>query len=113
MLRLAVTHEIEIPHAHERDLTEELKVNRAFDVACAAELALFTLLVVLFNCLTGQTRKTRMLIQNLFDFRRNLYYRYSKYGMAIVSAKFFFMIYRLLLANSIKTMYVDESYVVS
>lgn len=101
---MAITHEIEMPHNQERDLSEDLKVNRVFDFGCAFELALFTLLIVLFNLATGQTRKTRVLIENLFDFRSNLYYRFSTYGMALISAKLFFMLYRVLLGNSIKTM---------
>lgn len=106
LLRTSVVHEIEIPHARERDLTEQIKVNRTFDFGCAVELALFTVLIVLFNFLTGQRRKTRVLIENLFDFRGNLYHRFSKYGMIILSAKLFFMFYRLFLGNSIKTMCV-------
>lgn len=106
--RTSVVHEIEMSHAHETDLSEELKVNRAFDFGCAIELVLFALLIVIFNLLTGQRRKTRVLIENLLDFRGNLYHRFSKYGMLIVSAKLFFMFYRLLLGNSIKTMCVDK-----
>ena len=104
LLRTSVAHEIQIVHAQKKDLSEDLKVNRVFDFGCAIELVVFTLLIVLFNHLTDQKRKTRVLIENLFDFRSNLYRRYSKYGMIIVSAKLFFMLYQLLLANSIKTM---------
>ena len=103
-----MVHEIEKPRAHESDLIEEFKVNRIFDFGCAVELALFTLIIVLFNHLTGQARKTRVLIENLFDLRSNLYRRFSKYGMVIVSTKLFFMFYQLLLGNSIKTMCVDK-----
>ena len=104
LFRIAVVHEIEMQHAQEIDLSEQLKVNRAFDLGCAVELALFALLVALFNLLTGQTKTTRVLIENLLDIRGNLYHRFSRYGMVIVSAKLFFMFYRLLLGNSIKTM---------
>ena len=109
MLRNSVTHEIKTSHAQERDLIDELQVNQVFDFGCAVELVLFTLLIVLFNHLTGQKGKTQMLIENLFDLRSNLYHRYSKYGMVIVSAKLFFMFYQLLLGNSIKTMWVEST----
>ena len=95
-------------HANEKELIEELKINRTFDLGSAVELTMFILLIVTINFLINQTRKTRVIIENLFDLRSNLYYRFSKYGMVIFSAKLFFMLYRLLLGNSIKTMCVAE-----
>ena len=93
-----------MPSSKEKDTIEELRANENFDLGCAFELAFFTLLIGFYNILTRQTRKTRVILENLFDFRSNLFARFTKYGMVILCAKLFFMIYRLLLGNRIKTM---------
>ena len=113
--KMSFAHEIARPSVQEEsDLLEDLEVNRDFNLLFIAEKLTFSLFIIVFGFLLNQTKRTKILLENLFDFR-NSYRFFSKISLILAFFKLSNFFYKQLVNNSIKVMKVliDSSRIIT